>query len=123
MTVQIKSDAQFDDEKNTVHYDLNIVEGELYKMGELEIFGLDTQATARMQGAWTLREGQPYNADYPKNFGTIPDSSFPAACGGSSASMKRWKRRTRRWTWRSVSSSSNIFVQADACARIFILAS
>src|SRR5580704_7365537 len=63
MTVQIKSDTQFDEEKNTVHYDLNIVEGDLYKMGELEIVGLDTQATARIQGAWTLREGQPYNAD------------------------------------------------------------
>ena len=68
MTVQIKHDTQFDEEKNTVHYDLNIVEGDLYKMGELEILGLDTQATARMQGAWTLREGQPYNADYPEQF-------------------------------------------------------
>ncbi len=68
MMVQIKPDAQFDDEKSTVHYDLNIVEGDLYKMGELEIIGLDTQAKARMQAAWTLREGQPYNADYPKKF-------------------------------------------------------
>jgi len=68
MTVQIKPDAQLDDEKSTVHYDLNIVEGDLYKMGELEILGLDTQAKARMQAAWHLREGQPYNADYPKKF-------------------------------------------------------
>jgi outer membrane translocation and assembly module TamA len=68
MTVQIKPDAQLDDEKSTVHYDLNIVEGDLYKMGELEILGLDTQATARMQAAWTLGEGQPYNADYPNKF-------------------------------------------------------
>jgi outer membrane protein assembly factor BamA len=68
MTVQVKPDAQFDDEKSTVHYDLNVVEGDLYKMGELEIAGLDTQAKARMQAAWTLREGQPYNADYPKKF-------------------------------------------------------
>ncbi len=68
MTVQIKPDAQFDDEKSTVHYDLNVVEGDLYKMGEFEILGLDTQATARMRAAWTLREGQPYNADYPKTF-------------------------------------------------------
>jgi outer membrane protein assembly factor BamA len=68
MTVQIKPDAQLDDEKSAVHYDLNIVEGDLYKMGELEILGLDTQATARMQAAWSLREGQPYNADYPNKF-------------------------------------------------------
>ncbi len=68
MTVQIKPDAQFDDEKSTVRYDLNVVEGDLYKMGELEIAGLDTQAKARMREAWTLREGEPYNADYPKKF-------------------------------------------------------
>jgi len=68
MMVQIKPDAQFDDEKSTVHYGLNVVEGDLYKMGDLEILGLDTQATARMRGAWTLREGQPYNADYLTKF-------------------------------------------------------
>jgi outer membrane protein assembly factor BamA len=68
MTAQVKPDAQCDDEKSTVHYDLNVVEGDQYKMGELEIAGLDTQAKARMQEAWALHEGQPYNADYPKKF-------------------------------------------------------
>ncbi|MBZ5664597.1 MAG: hypothetical protein LAO30_08340 [Acidobacteriia bacterium] len=68
MAIQIKPDVQFDDGKSGVHYDVNVVEGDVYKMGELEINGLDTQAKARMQEAWTLREGQPYNADYPKKF-------------------------------------------------------
>ena len=68
MAVKIKPDAQFDEDKSTVHYELNISEGDLYSMGELEILGLDTQAKARMQAAWTLRTGQPYNADYPKKF-------------------------------------------------------
>jgi outer membrane protein assembly factor BamA len=79
MTVQIRPDAQFDDEKCTAHYDLNIVEGYLYKMGELEILGLDTQAKARMQAAWTLREGQPYNADYPKKFVNDTEQLLPRA--------------------------------------------
>jgi outer membrane protein assembly factor BamA len=68
MTVRVKPDAQFDDEKNTVRYDLNVVEGDLYKMGDLEFAGLDTQAKEKMREAWTLREGEPYNADYPRNF-------------------------------------------------------
>ncbi len=68
MTVQVKPEARFDDEHSAVHYDLNIVEGDLYKMGELEIAGLDTQSTVRMRAAWTLREDQPYNADYPRKF-------------------------------------------------------
>ena len=77
MTVQVKPDAHFDDNKSTVHYDLNIVEGDLYKMGELEILGLDTQAKARMVEAWTLREGQPYNADYPRKFLTDTGPLLP----------------------------------------------
>lgn len=68
MTVQIKPEAQFDDGHSAVHYDLNVVEGDLYRMGELEILGLDTQAKARMRAAWTLREDQSYNADYVKKF-------------------------------------------------------
>lgn len=68
MTAKIKADAQFDDEKSTVHYDLNVIEGDLYKMGELEITGLDTESKARMVAAWTLREGEPYNAEYLKKF-------------------------------------------------------
>jgi outer membrane protein assembly factor BamA len=68
MTAKIKPDAQFDDGKSMVHYDFNVVEGDLYKMGDLEINGLDTQSKARMVAAWTLREGEPYNAEYPKKF-------------------------------------------------------
>jgi len=73
MAVEIKPDAQFDEEKNdeeknTVRYQVNVAEGDLYQMGELEILGLDTQAKARMIAAWTLRSGQPYNADYPQKF-------------------------------------------------------
>jgi outer membrane protein assembly factor BamA len=68
MASQLKPDAKIDDETSTVHYDLNVIEGDLYKMGELEILGLDTQAKARMQEAWTLLQGQPYNADYLRKF-------------------------------------------------------
>lgn len=68
MTAQVKPEARFDDEKSTVHYDINIVEGDLYRMGEIDIEGLDTQAKARMEEAWTLRQGQPYNADYLKKY-------------------------------------------------------
>ena len=68
MTAQIKPDAQFDDNQSAVHYDLNVVEGDLYRMGELEITGLDTKATARMVEAWALHAGQPYNAGYLKKY-------------------------------------------------------
>jgi len=68
LLVQVKPDAHFDDDKSAVHYDLNVAEGDLYKMGELEILGLDTQTTAHLLAAWALRQGQPYDADYPSKF-------------------------------------------------------
>jgi outer membrane protein assembly factor BamA len=77
MTAQIKSYPQFDDDKSTVHYDLNVVEGDLYRMGELEITGLDTQARAKLLAAWTLRAGQPYNADYPLKFRDQAEQLLP----------------------------------------------
>jgi outer membrane protein assembly factor BamA len=68
MTAQIKPDTQFDDAKATVHYDMNVSEGEQYKMGEVEILGLDPGSRDRLREAWTLREGQPYDADYASKF-------------------------------------------------------
>jgi len=68
MAAQVTPAAALDDEQSTVRYDLNVVEGDQYKMGELEIVGLDTQAKAHCENAWTLHEGEPYNADYARKF-------------------------------------------------------
>jgi outer membrane translocation and assembly module TamA len=57
-----------DDEKNTVRYQINVAEGDLYKMGELDILGADTASKDRLHEAWKLGEGQPYNADYTRQF-------------------------------------------------------
>jgi len=54
-----------------------VVEGDLYKMGELEITGLDTQARSKVLAAWTLQAGQPYNAEYSKKFLRDADSLLP----------------------------------------------
>ena len=78
MAAQVTPAATIDDEKSTVHYDLNVVEGDQYKMGELEIVGLDTGATAHLQSAWTLREGEPYNAEYAKKFLDATNRLLPA---------------------------------------------
>ena len=68
MTAQIKPEPQMDDEKNTVRYQINVAEGDLYKMGELDILGADTASKDRLHEAWKLGEGQPYNADYTRQF-------------------------------------------------------
>jgi hypothetical protein len=68
MTAQIKPDAQLDDQKSEVHYDINVIEGDLYRMGTLEVVGVDTPSKDRLHNAWKLREGQPYNAEYTRQF-------------------------------------------------------
>ena len=83
MAAQVTPAAAIDDEKSTVHYDLNVVEGDQYKMGELEIVGLDTGAKAHLQDAWTLREGDPYNADYAKKFLDATNQLLPAGVSWS----------------------------------------
>ncbi len=68
MTAHITPKPVLDDEHSTVRYDLDVVEGDQFKMGEFEIIGLDTQAKAHLQAAWKLSEGQPYDSEYPNKF-------------------------------------------------------
>lgn len=68
VAASIKSQAQIDDAKSTVHYVLNISEGDVYKMGELEIRGLDDRTTSRLQNEWTLRAGDTYDSSYAQRF-------------------------------------------------------
>jgi outer membrane protein assembly factor BamA len=68
MTVKIKAVPWIDEAAAAVHYDINIVEGDLYTMGELEFLGADTASKDRLTEAWKLREGQPYNPDYTRKF-------------------------------------------------------
>jgi len=57
MAARITPRPLLDDEHSTVHYDLIVLEGDQFKMGEFEIIGLDSQAKARLQAAWKLSEG------------------------------------------------------------------
>jgi outer membrane protein assembly factor BamA len=68
MAASIKAEPDFDDERSTVRYVLQFHEGDVYKMGDLEIQGLDTKTTARMVDAWKLRGGDVYDSSYPMQF-------------------------------------------------------
>ena len=68
MAASIRADPEMDDANFTVKYVLRIREGEVYSMGDLEIRGLDSHTTARLEEGWTLRGGDPYDSSYPKRF-------------------------------------------------------
>jgi outer membrane protein assembly factor BamA len=68
MAISIRPNPEMDDANSTVRYVLHIQEGDVYSMGDLEIRGLDSRTTARLQDDWKLRGGDPYDSGYSKRF-------------------------------------------------------
>jgi outer membrane protein insertion porin family len=56
--------AKFDDASVTVRYDVTIVEGPQYRMGELVITGLSLDAERRLRNAWRLAPGQVFDKTF-----------------------------------------------------------
>jgi len=68
MAASIQPKPEMDEANSTVKYLLQIQEGDVYAMGDLEIRGLDSRTAARLQDDWKLRGGDPYDSSYPKRF-------------------------------------------------------
>jgi len=64
----VKADTRLDDGRFTVLYLVSIAEGDVYKMGEVEIRGLDSPTTARLESDWTLHSGDTYDTSYVGRF-------------------------------------------------------
>jgi outer membrane protein assembly factor BamA len=68
VTATIKGKAEFDDTAGTVAYLLEVSEGPVFHMGELEFRGLDNGLTAKLREAWKLRPGDVYDATYVQEY-------------------------------------------------------
>jgi outer membrane protein assembly factor BamA len=68
VTATIKAVVEFDDAAGTVAYHLEVTEGYVYRMGDLEFRGLDNGLTAKLRAAWKLRPGDVYDATYLKEY-------------------------------------------------------
>jgi outer membrane protein assembly factor BamA len=68
MAAVVKASRELDDEAFSVKSTLTVSEGDLYTMGDLDVRGLDSKATAQVQAAWGLRTGDTYSSDYPRKF-------------------------------------------------------
>jgi len=64
ITATIKPEAQFDDAAGTVAIRLDVTEGLIYHMGELEFRGLDNSLMAKLRNAWKIRPGEVYDSTY-----------------------------------------------------------
>jgi outer membrane protein insertion porin family len=68
MAAAITPKAVFDDPTASIHYILNVKEGGQYRMGEIDIGGLDRNTIDQLLLAWTLKNGQPYSSEYLKTY-------------------------------------------------------
>lgn len=77
ITASLKADAQFDDAAATVAMVVNVTEGAVYHMGELEFRGLDNSLTAKLRDAWKIRPGDVYDATYLDQYLPVAQKLLP----------------------------------------------
>ncbi len=78
MGVKIRPVPEMNDGDSAVGYVFQFQEGSIYKMGDLEVRGLDSKATDRMLAAWRLLAGETYNSDYTRQFLDSISGQYPA---------------------------------------------
>ena len=59
---------EMDDALATVGYNLNVTEGDLYRMGKLEIDGIDPESAKKMASQWQMKAGDPFDDSYLSRF-------------------------------------------------------
>jgi outer membrane protein assembly factor BamA len=59
---------EMDDSQATVKYMLRVHEGDVFRMGDLDIRGFDSRTTVRLVEAWKLQHGDIYDNSYYQRF-------------------------------------------------------
>jgi outer membrane protein insertion porin family len=68
MEAKLSTSRSVDDAKKEVAVTVDVEPGPLFTMGKLTITGLDLDGEAEIRKIWAIREGKPFNADYPQLF-------------------------------------------------------
>ena len=68
MLASVNAVPEFYDPAATVAYKLEVREGDVFHLGDLDIQGLDAKTADRLRDSWTLREADPYDNTYPQRF-------------------------------------------------------
>jgi outer membrane protein assembly factor BamA len=79
ITATIKPEAEFDDAAGTVAIRLDVTEGYVYHMGELEFRGLDNSLTAKLRNVWKIRPGEVYDSTYLSEYLPAAHKLLPSA--------------------------------------------
>jgi outer membrane protein insertion porin family len=68
LNAQVSNDRSIDDAKKTVDLAVHVESGPRFVMGKLTIAGLDLEGEAEMRRIFAIKEGKPFNPDYPQAF-------------------------------------------------------
>ena len=68
LEAKVTMDRKIDKDKQAVDVAVHIDAGPRFTMGKLTIVGLDLNGEFEIKRIWTMKEGQPFNADYPELF-------------------------------------------------------
>jgi len=68
MKAVVTPQLDLNDADGTASYKLEVKEGDQYRMGDVEIEGLDEKSSTHIREAWTLHQGEPYDSTYVKRF-------------------------------------------------------
>jgi outer membrane protein assembly factor BamA len=79
VSTAITPEAVFDEAAGTVTIRLEVKEGAVYHMGELEFRGLDNSLTAKLRNAWKIRPGEVYDANYLTEYLPAAHKLLPAS--------------------------------------------
>ncbi|HYG99593.1 MAG TPA: POTRA domain-containing protein [Terriglobales bacterium] len=68
LRAEVTVNPTFDDEQRTVAFDIQVREGDLYRFKSIDLDGLDRLTLAKLREAWTMREGEPFDAGYEREY-------------------------------------------------------
>jgi len=68
LEAKVTTDRKLDNDKKAVDLAVHIDAGPQFTMGKLNIVGLDLNGEFEIKRIWSMKEGGPFNADYPELF-------------------------------------------------------
>jgi outer membrane protein insertion porin family len=90
LDAKLNPNRVLDDAKKTVVANVSIDAGPQFTMGKLTITGLDLNGEFEMRRIWTLKEGKPFNPEYPQAFlGRIREEGLFDNLGDTNPEVKR----------------------------------
>ncbi|MGA2270787.1 MAG: POTRA domain-containing protein [Bryobacteraceae bacterium] len=68
LEAKVTTERKINDDKKAVDVAVHIDAGPQFTMGKLNIVGLDLNGEFEIKRIWTMKEGKPFNAEYPESF-------------------------------------------------------